>query len=105
MLHWDFMMEQADSLRTWRLEKEPAGVGPISAQEIGLHRLLYLDYEGPVSGGRGRVRRWDAGSYELVEATPDRLLLSLQGTRCRGSVSLARDPRGTWTVTLQSADG
>jgi len=25
---------------------------------------VYLDYEGPVGGGRGTVTRWDGGEYE-----------------------------------------
>ncbi|MCS7272238.1 MAG: hypothetical protein NZ703_14240, partial [Gemmataceae bacterium] len=28
------------------------------------------DYEGPVSGGRGTVRQWDAGVYEPLPAAP-----------------------------------
>lgn len=34
------------------------------------HRRLYLDYEGPISGDRGSVRRVDAGTYERRSAAP-----------------------------------
>ena len=64
-LHWDFMLECAGALKTWRLAEPPATHGElIAAVALEDHRLDYLDYEGPVSGNRGRVKRWDRGDYE-----------------------------------------
>ena len=40
-------------LRAWRLLAEPAPGMEVPAEPNADHRLLYLDYEGPVSGGRG----------------------------------------------------
>ena len=62
VLHWDFMLEAGDVLRTWRLSAPPIRGAIVAAERIGDHRRLYLDYEGPVSDGRGNVVRWDAGS-------------------------------------------
>jgi hypothetical protein len=56
-LHWDFMLEAGAVLRTWRLAAPPALGQVVAAAASFDHRLLYLDYEGPVSGGRGTVRR------------------------------------------------
>ncbi|MCS7047501.1 MAG: hypothetical protein NZO58_14185, partial [Gemmataceae bacterium] len=67
-LHWDFMLERGDVLRTWRLPAPPS-IGKIAAQALADHRRAYLDYEGPVSGNRGTVRRWDAGTYATI--TPE----------------------------------
>lgn len=81
-LHWDFMLEVGAVLKTWRLAQLPnESDNVIEATPLGDHRLAYLDYEGPVSGGRGRVRRIDAGVYSLIEGTPgdSRLVLSLHG--------------------------
>src|SRR5258705_9929861 len=79
-LHWDLMLEVGDVLWTWRLERPPRdGPETIPAERIGDHRLAYLDYEGPVSGGRGFVKRWDWGTYDLLEGRQDRLRLELQG--------------------------
>jgi hypothetical protein len=62
--HWDLLLEAGPVLKAWRLLAEP-GVGRVVAAEPNSdHRLLYLDYEGPLSGGRGSVRRWDAGTFE-----------------------------------------
>src|SRR6185312_11279708 len=62
--HWDFLLEAGNVLRAWRLQDEPQTNRPNRAEANFDHRLLYLEYEGPLSGGRGRVSRWDAGTYE-----------------------------------------
>src|SRR4051794_31238897 len=69
-LHWDLMLEAGPVLRTWRLAEPPQPGRAVAAEPIADHRRLYLDYEGPVSGDRGRVKRWDWGTYEgdLLEA-------------------------------------
>jgi hypothetical protein len=84
-VHWDFLLEAGESLRTWSLERTPAFDVPIRAKQLPDHRKAYLTYEGPVSENRGCVTRFDAGSY-LVEKSDDRELVvrladgSLAGT-------------------------
>ncbi|HXY35612.1 MAG TPA: DNA polymerase ligase N-terminal domain-containing protein, partial [Planctomycetaceae bacterium] len=87
-LHWDLMLEHGDSLRTWRLKKPPDAEGSITAEALGNHRLAYLDYEGPVSGGRGTVERWDAGTYETLESTSNRLVVRFAGKKLVGVAPL-----------------
>ena len=65
-VHWDLMLESGGILRTWALAALPAAGEPITAEQLPDHRLHYLDYEGPLSGNRGSVTRWDHGSFELV---------------------------------------
>jgi hypothetical protein len=89
-LHWDFMLEQGQSLRTWRLAQAPDVNTPIDAEPLGDHRLDYLDYEGPVSRGRGEVRRWDRGEFETIESSPQRIVVRLAGGRIRGEATLER---------------
>jgi len=96
--HWDLMLEQGDVLRTWRLLEEPVLKGPIAAQLLPDHRVKYLDYEGPVSGNRGRVSRWDAGDFEVIDACPARLEVRLCGDKLRGNVVLEADgDKQSWT--------
>lgn len=96
--HWDFMLEMGDVLWTWRLERPPEPpVGPIGAARIGDHRVFYLDYEGPVSGGRGSVTRWDAGQFTLLHAAEDRVEVRLEGKRVRTNVLLAQVQGDKWT--------
>ena len=37
----------------------------MDAEVLPDHRLAYLDYEGPISGDRGSVTRWDRGTYDV----------------------------------------
>jgi DNA polymerase Ligase (LigD) len=85
-LHWDFMLEVGSVLKTWRLAKAPEfKEEAITAQPLGDHRLFYLDYEGPVSGARGKVTRWDAGTYEpLATEAGQEFHVLLEGNRVQG---------------------
>lgn len=101
-LHWDLMLEAPEGLRTWRLARpptqEPGEIPGIPAESLPLHRHAYLDYEGPVSGNRGTVTRWDRGEYTVVGETPDRLEVVLTGKRLQGRAVLQRSsPSETWT--------
>jgi hypothetical protein len=97
-LHWDFMLEFGASLRTWRLPCPPSSGCELAAEQIPDHRLMYLDYEGPVSGDRGSVQRWDAGNYEVVDSCNDRLAVRLSGSRLRGDASIDNSPTGSGAI-------
>jgi hypothetical protein len=103
-VHWDLMLEDGGRLRTWALAAEPTAEVTIAAEQLPDHRLAYLDYEGPISGNRGVVSRWDFGSYELLNVAGD-LQLSLIGRQLRGQVTLRRDPSNAvaWTFKLSPA--
>ena len=63
-LHWDFLLEDGEVLRAWRLLAEPGPGAAVAAEPNFDHRRLYLDYEGPVSGGRG-IKPWNAHSIHM----------------------------------------
>ena len=90
-VHWDLMLERDASLRTWRLSAPPTQAAAIQAEALADHRLAYLDYEGPVSGNRGTVTRWDAGDYRVYNETPGRIEIELEGARIRGIAMLTRE--------------
>src|SRR5438105_2884446 len=77
-LHWDLMLEVAEVLQTWRLSAPP-GEGPVSAERSFDHRLIYLDHEGPISGGRGRVSRWDHGAFRWARQEEGAIVVELEG--------------------------
>ena len=56
-VHWDFMLEAGAMLRTWAIDRPIVPEAELPARALADHRHEYLTYEGPVSGGRGRVRR------------------------------------------------
>lgn len=93
--HWDFMLESHGVLRTWRLDSDPQGPGRIAATPLPDHRLLYLEYEGPVSNQRGRVQRWDQGEYELFRDDDTGMELTLDGHRLQGRATLTTEGDGS----------
>ena len=92
--HWDFLLEKEAALRAWRVLAAPDTPGPIAIEPLPDHRLIYLDYEGPVSGGRGEVRQWDAGDYEVVKESETELIVELRGRRLNGQVRLMQIESG-----------
>jgi hypothetical protein len=72
----------------------------VRAQASFDHRPAYLDYEGPVSGGRGTVTRWDAGSFTWEADDPDRVTVRLAGGRWSGLAALVRQATGEWSLTV-----
>ena len=61
--HFDLMIESRPGgpLYTWQCGQNPVTQYATPAKRIANHRRHYLDYEGPVSGGRGHVTRVAAG--------------------------------------------
>jgi hypothetical protein len=95
-LHWDLMLECGAVLRTWRLTAPPCGGEVITAMASFDHRALYLDYEGPISGDRGRVIRWDRGTFIWETQAADRVVVRLRGERLRGILRLEQAESDDW---------
>ena len=95
-LHWDFLLEHEGVLLTWRLSAPPEDGATVGAVPSFDHRLAYLDYEGPVGGGRGSVKRWDGGTFDWVAREADRVVVRLEGSRLRGVLRLGRGQGGAW---------
>jgi hypothetical protein len=98
--HWDLFLEAGPVLRSWRLPSPLTADAPVPAESVADHRLLYLDYEGPVSGGRGAVGRIDGGTFVWEADEPDGLTVRLTGTRFSGGLNIRRDDAG-WVATFQ----
>ena len=101
--HFDLLIEHGAALTTWQFDASPAALAPgrdLRGRRLPDHRRLYLDYEGPVSNGRGQVTRMDGGLGELRELQPDHFALTLRGARLRGTFRLDRDQAGDhWTLS------
>jgi len=99
--HWDFMLESGDVLRTWRLAAPPSPGGAVAAEPSSDHRRAYLDYEGPVGGGRGTVTRWDAGTFSWEQAD-EGVAVRLEGTRLCGRARVEADGAGGWRLVMDA---
>jgi hypothetical protein len=87
--HWDVLLEAGNQLRAWALAEEPQPGRTIAAESLPDHRLVYLEYEGPLSGDRGSVTQWDTGSFQWLEQTTQLVEARLDGRRLRGVLRLA----------------
>src|SRR4051812_23758919 len=97
VLHWDLLLEMGPALRTWRLAEPPTpGCDPIAATALGDHRRAYLDYEGPVSGKRGTVTRWDQGDYEIESSDEGSLIVRFRGAKVAGRARLRQEDGDRW---------
>jgi len=80
-VHVDFLLEnEQETLWTWRINdveffSQPAENRSISAVRIFDHRKLYLDFEGELSGSRGRVMQIDTGTWQFVRQNKNRLVI------------------------------
>ncbi len=116
-VHWDFMLEVPGrpSLATWRLAANPlaragrAGrvgrvgeTGPLAAEPIFDHPRRFLNYEGPLRGGKGRVRRLERGEARVRHFGRTELVAVLEGRHLRGELRIVAAERG-WSWTLDPA--
>jgi hypothetical protein len=102
-VHWDFLVEDGPALRTWAVDSPIVEGVDLPARELPAHRLLYLDYEGEISGGRGTVKRLDEGTCEALEWGDDRVRLAIKGGQLVGLVELwcvVEEGRRSWRFRL-----
>ncbi len=96
-VHWDFLVEDGPDLRTWAIDAPIVAGVDLPARALPPHRLVYLDYEGEVPGGRGTVRAWDRGVCTVRAWGEDAVELELSGSQLVGVVGLrkvgAAEPR------------
>jgi len=91
-LHWDLLIEDGIGLAAWRLLQRPGPAVEAHAVSMPVHRRHYLTWEGPVSGGRGSVKRVYSGTLTLPHDWPSLdewldLMFTIHdssvGSRCR----------------------
>ncbi len=77
--HFDFMMETepGSRLATWRTVNWPA-MPDQAFEPLDLHRREYLEYQGPVSGNRGQVKRIAAGDCGVIQLSPTMWTIELR---------------------------
>jgi hypothetical protein len=101
-VHFDFMIEIAGTLKTWALPHPPDLGVEMQCEALPDHRLAYLDYEGPVSGQRGSVTRWDRGTCTIHRQSDSQWVVELAGEKLTGEATLCRsaDHPSQWAFSL-----
>ena len=89
-VHWDFMLEADEALRTWAIDAPIVSGRDLPARALADHRKMYLDYEGKISGDRGHVRRVDAGTFRALVWLKDHVRVELNGSQLVGGADLRR---------------
>ena len=102
--HWDFLAESGGVLRAWRLLAKPTAETDIPAEPNFDHRLVYLDYEGPLSDDRGSVSRWDAGTCEWLADESEHVEIDLYGSKLTGR-AVIRSNGGEWAFRVTAPPG
>jgi bifunctional non-homologous end joining protein LigD len=110
--HFDLRLAGEDYVRSWSMLRRP----PLLAgeQRLAIEReampLNAMDrrsiYE--AAFGSGRVYLWDEGEADIVQETPQRLLLALRGRKLSGIYDLKRMdwyPGNRWLIRKSGVAG
>lgn len=105
--HYDWLFESPAkaagprplaSFRTTAAPRDWQADRAVRLERLPDHRRAYLRYEGPISHGRGRVRRVDSGWAVVHRFAADRIELTLMLGGFSGRLRLRRAAGGpTWT--------
>jgi len=103
--HYDFMFEKDGTLLTWRIGlddyRKIINGEPASAIRIQDHDRKYLNYQGPVSCGRGHVKLIDSGEYKHIGDN----LYFLHGEIVSGSLVIKAGNKGNDIFILTPGTG
>jgi hypothetical protein len=95
--HFDLLFETSpsDPLTTWRSPAWPI-TGPTDLLKLSDHRREYLEYEGPVGGDRGYVKRVARGEYGPWVCEDTRWLIAFED---RSELEIVHVHSDTWRAT------
>jgi len=92
-LHWDLRFEVDNVLKSWALPKNPPQkVGEKRlAVSVPDHPIEYALFEGEIPKGNygaGKVKIWDKGTFETIEASKKKMIVSILGKKLKGKYCL-----------------
>jgi len=95
--HFDLMFETlpGSALATWRSPCWPIE-GPTPLHRLMDHRRIYLDFEGELSGHRGRVARVAAGECEVEVGEDAVWIIQLRTGAALGTLTLQWRAGDSW---------
>lgn len=102
-VHWDLLLglPGLSGLATWRINQNPITLdGPAAAERLADHRVIYLEYEGPISGDRGEVRRVERGIGRLETHAADHVAAWLKGSGWEARIELRLECAPLWSLSV-----
>ena len=93
-LHWDFRLEMNGVLKSWAVPKQPpkqVGLKRLAVQ-VEDHAVSYINFEGTIEEGygKGTVKIWDSGTYEMESKAPGKMVFDLKGKKLKGKYCLIK---------------
>jgi len=108
--HYDWLLENPQAhcesntplwtARTQHPNRHWAALGTWPLQPIAPHRRHYLTYQGPLTHGRGQVRRIDRGWFLPLIWTPHLMVIDLNMLRAQGRITIRRLTPNRYQATL-----
>lgn len=100
-IHWDFMLETRDNLKTWRITTPPQKLQSTvtNAEKIFDHPKKFLTYEGSVNNGTGNVVTVDKGTYSIVNENENELNIQIVATILNGIYTLTKITEKNWKIS------
>ncbi len=101
-VHWDLMLEADGCLETYRLpvELEQITTQTHQIERIFDHPLRFLEYEGLVNNGLGKVTRIDSGTFEVASTDP--LLIKFHGEVLNCTLALKHLTQDIYELSINS---
>jgi DNA ligase D-like protein (predicted 3'-phosphoesterase) len=97
-LHWDFRLEINKVLKSWAFPKPLPNRKKIKRLAIAVedHPLEYAKFKGIIKEGygKGKVRIWDSGEYDLLYKGKDKIEFELFGKKLKGKYVLINAKMG-----------
>ena len=93
-LHYDLRLEMDGALKSWAVQKEPPikkGIKRL-AVEVPDHEISYANFEGEIKEGygKGTVKIWDKGTYDLVSKDDKKIVVDIHGKKLSGEYILLK---------------
>src|SRR3989344_5235946 len=98
-LHWDLRLEMNRTLKSWAIPKSPPtkkGIKRLAIQ-VEDHPLNYAKFQGEIKEGygKGTVKIYDAGTYELISKDEKKIEIRVSGKKLKGTFVLIKTKYGS----------
>lgn len=102
--HYDLLLEIPGTLLSWELSVKPFQQdGTTIGRQLPNHRLLYLDYQGPLTGNRGQVEQVFVGELQwqtqpAADTSPLQAVVTVHETDWLLQLSTESQAGNSWLV-------